>query len=389
NDDCLFAEENWELLVTSTHIFARGSKYCYAFNRNGRFLGQIGNLGQGPGEYSYLTGFSIDEKKQSLYLETLHTLLEYSWDGVFRQSTELPKDKHSSSLHGISFVRDNLFIGHFDNHRGNLLHNFVLFDQSSKVIKLFDNYVQFTPKRGRASWENRSMKPLRVGERIYVKELSNDTLFYLNEQNELISRYVFDLGQYTSTIEKREYDSGNDLLRVIYPEGIMIPTEGYSPMTGTQKHFFFGFMAYSLSGKYAFPKEMDIPIIASSGSELISFQALGKRGDWHAVIGIYDIANQKTQLLDTDPVSRMRGLINDIDGGLSFWPRYYTSDNELVDIWRVEDMKEFLTEDYFAAHEIKDPEAHQKLKELAQKLDFEDNPVIVIGKLKPELMGEK
>jgi predicted MarR family transcription regulator len=53
-----------------------------------------------------------------------------------------------------------------------------------------------------------------------------------------------------------------------------------------------------------------------------------------------------------------------------------------------EDMKEFLTEDYFAAHEIKDPAAHKKLKDLVQKLDFDDNPVVVIAKLKPEVIGE-
>ncbi|MDL2277480.1 6-bladed beta-propeller [Parabacteroides sp. OttesenSCG-928-G07] len=386
NNECFFAEESWELLVTSSHIFVRGFRYCYAFDRNGRFLGQIGNLGKGPGEYSYLTGFSIDEKKQSLYLETLRTLLEYSWDGVFRQSINLPKNIHGSSLRDVSFVRDNLFMGHFRNHQGDLLHNFVLFDTSSKVVKSFDNYVQFNPKRFMTGWEHSSMKPFRLSEHIYVKELANDTLFYLTEQNELVSRFVFDIGEYTSTKEKREYDQANDLMRGILPEGIGIPVGGYLPMIGTQNHLFFGFRTYSLSGKYAFPEEMDMPIITPSGSGLITFQSTGKVGDWRDVVGIYNTANQTTYLLDTDPITRMVGLVNDLDGGLSFWPRYYTSENELVDIWRAEDMKEFLTEKYFAAHEIKDPAAHQKLKELVQKLDIEDNPVIVIAKLKPELI---
>ena len=99
-------------------------------------------------------------------------------------------------------------------------------------------------------------------------------------------------------------------------------------------------------------------------------------------VGIYDITNQKTRLLDSDPVSRLTGLINDLDDGLSFWPRYCTSDNELIDIWQAHEMEGILTEEYFAAHEIKYPQAHQKLKELLKNLDEEDNPVIVIGKLK-------
>jgi PHD/YefM family antitoxin component YafN of YafNO toxin-antitoxin module len=41
-----------------------------------------------------------------------------------------------------------------------------------------------------------------------------------------------------------------------------------------------------------------------------------------------------------------------------------------------------LTEEYFASRTIKDPQAHQKLRELLNNLDEDDNPVIVIGKLK-------
>ncbi|MDL2277479.1 6-bladed beta-propeller [Parabacteroides sp. OttesenSCG-928-G07] len=367
DNECFLAEESWELLVTSSHIFVRGFRYCYAFDRNGRFLGQIGNLGQGPGEYSYLTGFTMDEKNQILYLETYRTILEYSWDGIFHQSIDLPKDMYKTPLRDISFVHKNLFIGHFRNHRGDLLHNFVLFDQSSEVIKLLDNYVQFKPKYEIVSWESRSMKSYRIGECVYVKEMANDTLFYLNRRNELVPHIVFDIGQYTSTSEKRSNISERSF---ITNAAIMLPMEGYLPMVGTQDYLFFSFRAVNLSGKYSFPKGIDYPFIT----------------DMHGLVGLYDITNQTTHLLDTDPVSRMLGLINDLDGGLSFWPKYYTSNNELVDIWPAEYMKDVLTEEYFAAHEIKDPAAHQKLKELVQKLDIEDNPVIVIAKLKPELI---
>ncbi|MDL2265615.1 6-bladed beta-propeller [Parabacteroides sp. OttesenSCG-928-G21] len=375
NDNCLFADENLELLVTSTHIFVRGFRYCYAFDRNGQFLGQIGNYGQGPGEFNYLTGFTIDEKNQALYLETFRTLLKYSWDGVFHQTIELPKSIHGSSLHDVFFVRDNLFIGHFPNYKGDLFHNFVLFDDSSEVIKSFDNYVQFNRTREIAPWTDDSMKPYRIGKRIYVKEIANDTLFYLNEQNELIPQLVFDLGKYSNTKEKRESRVPGEI-----NDEIMLPTSTWS-MIGTHNHFFFSIRAYNLSGKFYFPeKGKRRSVVIPSGYQIV------EGAEYRDLFGIYDIVNQTTQLLDTDPISPIRGFVNDLDGSLSFWPRYYTSDNELVDIWQAEDMKEFLTEEYFAAHEIKDPAAHQKLKELVQKMDEEDNPVIVIGKLRPELI---
>ncbi|MDL2266329.1 hypothetical protein LJC43_08110, partial [Parabacteroides sp. OttesenSCG-928-G21] len=165
-------------------------------------------------------------------------------------------------------------------------------------------------------------------------------------------------------------------------EDITVPTSTL-PMVGTQNHIFFSIQTYSLSGKFSFPeKGIRRPVVIPPGMQVSGTI------DSRNLFGIYDIANQTTQLLDTDPIARIRGLVNDLDGGLSFWPQYYTSDNELVDIWRAEDMKELLTEEYFASHEIKDPETHQKLKNIVQKLDFDDNPVVVIAKLKPELIGE-
>jgi len=381
--DCFMPDDFYYPIVTPTHIFIRGFRFCYAFDRNGRFLGQIGSVGQGPGEYSYLTDWTIDENSQSLYLEAFRTLLEYSWDGVFRRSIRLPEHKYNFTSSNNFFVRDSLFIGHFRNHKGDLPHNFVLFDQSSEVVKSFDNHVQFKPKRERTNWTNSAMTPYRIGEHIYVKELGNDTLFRLNGQNEIVPQFVFDIGKYTSTIERREYAPPRNELWKSFPGGeIQLPLQ---VMIGTQNHIFFDLRARDLSGKYSFPQKRKMPTAAPSNSEFINFQPTRISIDAHTVLGIYDTANGTTQLLDTDPVTQMMGFINDLDGGLSFCPKYYTSDNELVDAWRAEDMKDYLTEAYFAAHEIKNPEAHQKLKELLENVTEFDNPVIVIAKLKPDL----
>ena len=53
-----------------------------------------------------------------------------------------------------------------------------------------------------------------------------------------------------------------------------------------------------------------------------------------------------------------------------------------IDVWNVEDMKGMLTEEYFAKQTIKDPLAHQKLKEVLKNLREDDNPVVVVAKLK-------
>jgi len=97
--------------------------------------------------------------------------------------------------------------------------------------------------------------------------------------------------------------------------------------------------------------------------------------------GIYDIARHNNILLDTDH-HLQKGIINDIDGGLPIIPRYYTGNNEIVDIWNAYDMLEMLTEEYFSSQKIKDLKSHEKLKELLKTLKEDDNPVVIIAKLK-------
>ena len=99
------------------------------------------------------------------------------------------------------------------------------------------------------------------------------------------------------------------------------------------------------------------------------------------VFGIYNIAEKTNILLDTNDHLEP-GIINDINGGLPFFPRYYAGNNMVVDIWTAEEMKESLTEEYFVKQTIKDPQSHQKLKELLNNLKEDDNPVVVVARLK-------
>jgi len=346
----------------------------YAFGRDGRFIGEIGRVGQGPGEYQTVNGLSIDEKKQSLYITAHRTLLEYSYDGVFQQSINIPKNMIGSSLNQISFVRDNLFIGHAPNNSGNEMYNFLLFDKAGQIVKSFDNHVKIDRTKPRYFISEDAMQPFSLSDNIYVKENSNDTLYCINEQNELVPQFVFDLGKYVYSKQKRELVP-NAVSGMEWWSGVIDVPDLLIPMVGIPNYLFFSITAHELPKNIPFPQRRVRPFVVPAGFQIIEHVS-------HRVVGIYDMAKQTTLLLDTDPVSRMSGLVNDLDGGLSFWPRYYTSDNELVDVCQAYEMKEILTEKYFAGHTIKNPQAHQNLKELLKNLKDDDNPVIVIANLK-------
>jgi len=387
SDDCLIGE--WDggfnhIIVTTSYIFVAGYRFCYAFDRNGRFLCEIGRIGQGPGEYQYMRGLSIDENKKSLYIDAVYSILEYSYDGVFRRSIKIPQTQlkvndrlESYSMNNVYLVRNNLFIGHTDNPMGNAKYTFQLINDSAQVVESFDNHVQFNRTKAFFSSSERAMRPYRVLENIYVKEVPNDTIYCLNVNNELISQFVFNLGQYAYNVKDRE-DAGvnnpsSQIPHILQLKVIFVPYIPI-PMVGTHNFIFFSYEARNLSEKYTFPKRNVSPPPVGVQNFIET--------DSKSHLGIYDIINQRTQLLDTDPVLRRRGLINDLDGGLPFWPKYYSSANELVDVWQAYEMKEYLTDTYFAAQEIKNPFAYQKLKELLKRLNEEDNPVIIIANLK-------
>ena len=371
NENCLVGYVR-NILINSSRIFVAGSNFCYVFNNNGRFISKIGSVGQGPGEYQFITGLSIDEKNQSVYLETTRSILEYSYDGVFQRIINKPQNMNEEYVQESTFVCDKLFIGHFPN-RGKEMYNFCLFNDAGQVIKTFDNYEQFERNGNWVSFSDQSMKPFKVEQHLYVKENANDTLFCLNEENELVPKYVFNLGKYTLPKHLREERTNisSQSSSSQYKDVLVIPDDNY-PMVGAADYIFFSVKTFS---------ENIIPLPKGNVQTLNVF---GQNYDVNVSLplGIYHILEKKIFFLETDPISNMLGLVNDLDGGLSFWPKYYTSENELIGIWQAYEMKALLTEAYFAAHEIKKPQAHQKLKELLKNLDEEDNPVVVIAKLK-------
>jgi len=346
------------------------AKSIFLFDMNGRFVRKIGSVGQGPGEYNTISSIFVDEKDPLLYIETFRTVLKYSWDGVFRKLIHKAGNMGYLRAGEVYPLHDNLFIGHVPNDRGSELYNFILFNDSGHVIKGFDNYIKFEREGNWILGNDGSMKPFKVNQHIYVKECTNDTLYCLSEQYELIPQFVFNLGKYAFPKHLKETlpspSSFKDFIDIPDRAG------GVHPMVGTPGYIFF-----NVAGGYGHFSRPE-----GRKRETFVMGQMVNVGVGSNLNGLYDIAMQTVRFLDNDPVSRMFGLINDLDGGLSFWPRYYTSANELVDVWQAYEMKEILTEAYFAAHVIKDPHAHQKLKELLKNLDEEDNPVIVIGKLK-------
>jgi hypothetical protein len=77
-------------------------------------------------------------------------------------------------------------------------------------------------------------------------------------------------------------------------------------------------------------------------------------------------------------------MYNDIDGGLSFWPLYSVdhTDNEWICYFDAIDFKQQLSYDWLMTSEAKFPDKKEKLINFVNNLSVDDNPVLIILKLK-------
>ena len=72
-------------------VFDNLKPALYLFDRSGRFVREVGRKGNGPGEFRLLSDFMIDEKEGRITLLSQYGfLLEYDWDGNYRDKITLP-----------------------------------------------------------------------------------------------------------------------------------------------------------------------------------------------------------------------------------------------------------------------------------------------------------
>jgi hypothetical protein len=110
-DDALIGEID-EIQVSDNNIFILDiliAKKLFVYDMNGKYIRQIGSLGQGPDEYQGILSFCIDPDKKEIYLLDYwkNRLLKYRIaDGKLLDKINLPR---GISYSNISYVEDNIY----------------------------------------------------------------------------------------------------------------------------------------------------------------------------------------------------------------------------------------------------------------------------------------
>ena len=103
------------------------------------------------------------------------------------------------------------------------------------------------------------------------------------------------------------------------------------------------------------------------------------------VLAIYEKETDETYFVHPSDINDQvnpNGIENDFDGGMNFFPDTQINDSTLLMVIQPFELKEYIASDEFRKSTPKYPEKKKALEKLASSLDENDNPVLMLVKLK-------
>ncbi len=173
---------------TEDYIFICGSKYIMLFDKTGKFIRQIGSVGQGPGEFTTIADVAADMKNKLLFILASGKIICYDFDG------NLMKESSSGSYGGgikyLYYVDDalKLLVESVVTLDGNKKKQTVLYTLDDNLLK--SDSVEVHTIDSRWIWNNLYDDFISYdGENVYLyyPDLSQntfilDTLYRLNNR---------------------------------------------------------------------------------------------------------------------------------------------------------------------------------------------------------------
>jgi len=324
-----------DIKFTEEFIFVKNinPSSLYIFKRSGKFVRQIGHKGHGPNEYNILSGFCIQDQNNNIYLYTTSPskLLIYNFDGSILKKFDCPSFQ-SQPFFDMEFFCTDKFIMMLSNYHGDTKFSYKIFNSKNELLKEAIEPIQFLTR----GYSNNKFEFSYYTYKnwMYVKEnLLNDTLYRVTKTNGFQPTYIFQSGKYECPVEFRQnfiqFAQKKELKYILIRE--VFECKQY--------------LLYS----YSFNREL--------------------------FMNYYDKLLKKAFTFNSERIP------NDFDGGPDFYP-IYQKNNEMIGIISSIDLIGKVFSDDFKSSTPKYPEKKKELERLVNNLDENDNPVLMLVKLK-------
>ncbi len=295
----------------------------YVVDDQGHIILVLNKIGNGPGEYNFVPSYDLDEVEIELFLYEMikNKILIYSNNGSL--SSEIDISSNITDMHLLGPNKLLLYCA-AANRQSQYSHSVINFNNDT--LWSLKSKFQYSPGSNIMDME---LKTYKIGTKFYYKELMDDTLYCLSDNFEIHPHAIFNTGDLRVTPEHR-----NGPPMEYLQKGIL-----FNNIFETPEHFIY---EYSYQGNY----------------KIMSEKLSGR-----------------TVLIDDS------GFINDIDGGIPFFPNLQIDDKYLIQIVDAYTIKAWLKDDRFVSFKGNDGQK-EKFRKMAESLTENSNPVIIKCQLK-------
>ncbi|MBN2635717.1 MAG: 6-bladed beta-propeller [Prolixibacteraceae bacterium] len=304
------------------------TRSLYRFSKNGKFICQISHKGEAPSECIDIQDFLYNKNNNTIDIFILNDIKEFSLDGIWGKNMTLDSDDVTSFGYN-----NNQILGFINNAEGQNEYSFVLFDANGKVISKYINKYKFNISTG-AIYFNPECIFYQYDEILHCKELNSDTIFSFDNGN-FIPKYILKQGEAKYTTELREKSYTTNLTKYIIQKNLF----------ESKNYLFYQYSWESRNNCFIQNKSNGIQYLIDNGT----------------------------------------GLVNDLDNGPNFKiQNTVTIDGtEYIVSWiSAFELKNHVASNEFKNATSKSPEKKRDLEQLANSLDENDNPVLMLVKLK-------
>lgn len=351
--------------ISSEYIVIADLDKCLLFSRNGKFLLTIGNKGRGPGEYHGLGQIRIFGDKIFLTDYGKNDFILYNSEGEFVKTFKSPGHFSTGSRNWIA-ITDTTYLVSIPNQSGEEKYRIALINDSGEILKKYPNTKFFDRGKGGYFTGFSHTQFYRLNKSLFYKEYFNDTIWTIDYE-QLSPVYILDRGQYGVPIEYWGLFDKLSLEKISNQINIIDIFES--------KKYVFLVLGYGKHYPFTFFRE----------SKKVIFMGIVPPGPSpYDIIGLYNKSTEEFFVVapsNIDDQIEPTGFENDIDGGINFLPRYAANDTLIVSWIEPYQLKMYVASETFKNTTPKFPEKKKELENLAESLDENDNPVLMLVKL--------
>lgn len=330
-----YGNEFFLILRTQSNL---SDKALYKFTADGDFVMSAIDNGRALGEYTNISSIAFAGGSGDIALLDLGKLYIYDKNGTYKKEIELKSlFKQCSSICRVEYVNDTTLLVVWTDYNMNQYLATVGYNGSVEHKKKLGNVlVKSVKMMGGIGRDIAQYDIIKCGNMLRLISASTDTVSTFNTISTRPS-FFLDFGRYRKETPIDDFCDN----------GVRIITNGIrKPIENSQMILFS-----VLLGPGRYPN--------------LNF-------DERFVRLLYDKKAEKTYALKFNKFYNQYSFVNDIDGGMPFWPSYVTDDA----MYCLVDATDFI--------DMAQKSNSAKMKEVAARLTEDSNPVLVVVTLKAD-----